>query len=279
MLLTGYTKKREQFIKDRKSGKVSKLKSQIDRKKTLITNMSQMTMEELLREIPTTEFTGDVKGINTDFIMFLLRNGYIDENYFDYMSYFYPGAISQTDRQYLLLIKNQQNPESNLPLNKAGNVIKRIGNEEWKLPAVLNYAMLDYLLESKDEHLENFIRTFYEYKEARPDLAFLSQYRNVQQMRYFYTELYKIFAQHEGWPNVLFAGEDKDSVYNFFVSVDVDAAQEAYIGFLSNDVSFLHRSVESDVVENKIKTLHEVRPDRRDGGLSCFFSFAEVQCV
>ncbi len=249
---------REQFIKDRKSGKVSKLKAQIARRKTLIASMPQMTMEELLKEIPATEFTGDVKGINADFIMFLLRNGYIDESYFDYMSYFYPGAISQTDRKYLLLIKNRRNPELNLPLNKPENVVKRIRNEEWKLPAVLNYAMLDYLLESKDVHLEYFIRAFYEYKEASPDFAFLSQYwnANMQQMRYFYAELYKVFSQHENWPNVLFAGEGKDIVYDFFVSVDVDASQDTYTGFLSNDVSFLHRSVESDVVENKIKALH-----------------------
>ena len=249
---------REQAIRNRKSGKVSNLKDQIARKKTLIASMPQMTMEELLKEIPVAEFTCDVKDINADFIMFLLRNGYIDESYFDYMSYFYPGAISQTDRQYLLLIKNHQNPEPNLPLNKVGNAIKRIRNEEWKLPAVLNYAMLDYLLESKDGHLEYFIRAFYEYKEAHSDFAFLSHYRNadMRQMRYFYAELYKVFSQHENWPNVLFAGEDKDSVYNFFVSVDVDAAQKAYIDFLSNDVSFLHRSVESDIVENKIKALH-----------------------
>ena len=45
-------------------------------------------------------------------------------------------------------------------------------------------------------------------------------------------------------------------MYDFFVSVDVDASQDTYTGFLSNDVSFLHRSVESDVVENKIKALH-----------------------
>lgn len=247
---------REQAIRDRKSGKVSKLKDQIARKKTLIASMPQMTMEELLKEIPVAEFTCDVKDINADFIIFLLRNGYIDENYFDYMSYFYPGAISQTDRQYLLLIKNRRNPELNLPLNKPENVVKRIRNEEWKLPAVLNYAMLDHLLESKDGHLEYFIRAFYEYKAARPNFAFLSQYRNVQQMRYFYAELYKVFSQHENWPNILFAGECKDSVYDFFVSVDVDASQDTYTGFLSSDVSFLHRSVESDIVGNKIKALH-----------------------
>lgn len=248
---------REQFIKDRKSGKVSNLKSQISEKKTLIINMSQMTMEELLKEIPAAEFTDDVKGINTDFIMFLLRNGYIDENYFDYMSYFYPGAISPTEKNYLLLIKNQRPPEPNLPLNKVENVIKRIRNEEWKLPAVLNYAMLDYLLESKDGHLENFIRAFYEYKEKHSDFAFLRQYQNTnkQQMRYFYTELYKIFAQHKNWPNVLFASEGKDSVYDFFVLADVDAPQKAYIDFLSKDVSFLHRTVENDIVETKIRAL------------------------
>lgn len=190
---------REQFIRDRKFGKVSKLKDQIARKKTLIASMPQMTMEELLKEIPVAEFTCDVKGINADFIMFLLRNGYIDESYFDYMSYFYPGAISQTDRKYLLLIKNRRDPELNLPLNKPENAIRRIRNEEWKLPAVLNYAMLDYLLESKDGHLENFIRAFYEYKAIHPDFAFLSQYQNanMQQMRYFYAELYKVFSQHE----------------------------------------------------------------------------------
>lgn len=249
---------REQFIKDRKSKKVSELKNQISEKKTLTANMTQMTVEELLKEIPAAEFTGDVKGINADFIIFLLRNGYIDENYFDYMSYFYPGAISQADRQYLLLLKNQQNPEPSLPLNKAKNVIKRIRNEEWKLPAVLNYALLDYLLESKDEHLGNFIRTFYEYKEAHHGFAFLSQYQNadMQQMRHFYAEVYKVFAQHENWVSILFASEEKSITYSFFVLVDVDALQKAYIDFLSNDVSFLHRSVESDIVESKINALH-----------------------
>lgn len=248
---------REQFIRDRKFGKVTKLRAQVARKKTLVASMPQMTMEELLKEIPAAEFTGDVKGINADFIMFLLRNGYIDENYFDYMSYFYPGAISQTDKNYLLLIKNQHPPKPELALNKAENVIKRIRNEEWKLPAVLNYAILDYLLESKDEHLENFIRAFYVYKEKHSDFAFLSQYQNadMQQMRYFYTELYKVFAQHENWPNVLFASEGKDSVYDFFISVDVDAPQKAYIDFMSKDVSFLHRTVKNDVVESKIKAL------------------------
>lgn len=249
---------REQLIKDRKSKKVFELKKQISEKKAHIINTSQMTMEELLKEIPAMEFTGDVKSINADFIIFLLRNGYIDENYFDYMSYFYPGAISQADKRYLLLIKNQRLPEPELPLNKVENVIKRIRDSEWKLPAVLNYSLLDYLLKSKNEHLDNFIRTFYEYKEKHLDFIFLKQYQNkdMQQMRYFYTELYEVFKQHKDWVNVLFAGEDKNSIYDFFVSVDVDASQEAYIDFLSNDVPFLHRNIENGIVENKIKALH-----------------------
>lgn len=251
---------REQLIKDKKSRKVSELKALISKKKTLIASMTQMSMEELLKEkeISAAEFTGDVKNINADFIIFLLRNGYIDEDYFDYMSYFYPEALSQTDKNYLLLIKNQHPPMPEQVLNKVENVVKRIREAEWKLPAILNYSLFDYLLESSNKHLTDFVKVFYEYKKTHSDFVLLNRYlnREIHQRHYLYTELYGEFKQHKDWAKLLFEGEGKDSIYDFFVSVDVDASEKAYIDFLSNDVSFLHQNEENIVIGDKIKSLH-----------------------
>lgn len=36
---------------------------------------------------------------------FFIRRGYIDEDYYDYISYFYPNTISQNDRLLLIAMK------------------------------------------------------------------------------------------------------------------------------------------------------------------------------
>ncbi|KAA6310519.1 hypothetical protein EZS27_038188, partial [termite gut metagenome] len=53
----------------------------------------------------------------------LLRNGYIDEDYWDYISLFHEGSLSKNDHSFLLNVKSQNKTEFNHRLDKIGNLI------------------------------------------------------------------------------------------------------------------------------------------------------------
>ena len=116
-----------------------------------------MSIAEMIDEFTPDQFVTDVKNIKKDFIIYLLRNSFIDENYFDYISYFYANSLSEDETQYLLLIKNQQNPNFALLVKNSNfsNVIARIKYNEWKLPAVLNYSVLYCILLFDDSHIDD----------------------------------------------------------------------------------------------------------------------------
>ena len=116
---------RETLLKNKKTFKISELHSIIEGKKNLIATITQKSIADLMKEGLVEEFKNVIKNLDKNFIIFLLRNSYIDENYFDYISYFYPGALSSNDRNFLLLLQNYQQPQLDLQLNNIENVLRR----------------------------------------------------------------------------------------------------------------------------------------------------------
>ncbi len=84
----------------------------------------------------------------------LLRNGYIDEDYLDYISIFYEGSISKEDRQFLLNVKSQIALDFDFKLNKVEKLIAKIGLLEFEKEHILNYRLMDYLLKAPAQKLK-----------------------------------------------------------------------------------------------------------------------------
>lgn len=248
---------REMKIKKKTNGRIEILKKRIEEKNTEIATIRQMPIAKLLDKVPVERFVdGDeLKTINKDFIVYLLRNSFIDENYFDYISYFYANYLSKNDKDYLLLIKNQKTPSFGLLLNNIEYLIKRIKEIEWPLPAVLNYSMLSYLLEKDDVHLDNFIRTLWNYKENNSECIFLTEYNNEQKiLSSLYQRIYDIFCVNENWTNVFFENEGSIVLYNFFVYVNFEKTKDETIKYLMKNVSFLYGDdIDEEIVSTKIK--------------------------
>jgi len=87
-----------------------------------------------------------------ELINILLRNGYIDEDYLDYISIFYEGSLSKNDHQFLINVKTQLETDFNYPLQKKENLVKRINEFDFEKEFILNYALVDYLLTSTKYH-------------------------------------------------------------------------------------------------------------------------------
>ncbi|AIY81190.1 hypothetical protein U728_919 [Clostridium botulinum 202F] len=103
----------------------------------------------------------EIKGsIYFPLIKYLIRNGYINENYSDYMTYFYPNSLTYSDKAFLLSIANRQAKEYSYKLINCKLILSRLRLSDFLEEEILNYNLLSYLLKNSNEYkeqLENFI--------------------------------------------------------------------------------------------------------------------------
>ena len=91
------------------------------------------------------------KSLNTEeeeqckMILFLLRNGYIEENYPQYISYFYPGSLTENDNKYLQSITLGLPLGAEYKLDSIEDVIERMVTEYYKSSTALNFDVVDFL--------------------------------------------------------------------------------------------------------------------------------------
>ena len=116
------------------------------------------SMEELLVQLDTK----DRKTFLEDFspaIRYLIENGYIDKNYNDYINYNY--LKNANDRRFLLNIIEGEEPfEFDYELDNPQYVYKKLNVRDFNKITILNYAILDFLLNLKPTPNENLNNIF-----------------------------------------------------------------------------------------------------------------------
>ncbi len=80
-----------------------------------------------------------------------LRRGYIDEDYYDYISYFYPDMITQNDRDLLLAMKQAHKGDYNANIEKVENFAKKVPLYVFDNDAVLNNRLTDFLISQRKD--------------------------------------------------------------------------------------------------------------------------------
>lgn len=87
-----------------------------------------------------------------DLLVFLLRHGYIDEQYENYINYFHPNSITKEEMNFVLGVRNHRSKaEYSYPLKNVARVYDRLQDFEFEQKEVLNYDLVDYVLEKKSE--------------------------------------------------------------------------------------------------------------------------------
>ncbi len=104
-------------------------------------------------------------------IQYLIRNGYIDETYPDYMTFFYANSISRQDKIFLRSITDEKAKEYDYRLQNPKEVIARMRPIDFGAKECWNYDLLDALLERKDSgeyrgYLDKFLGSLREWKPA-----------------------------------------------------------------------------------------------------------------
>lgn len=102
-----------------------------------------------------------------------LRLGYLNEEYYDYISYFYEGMITQNDHDLLLSIKRRIAQSPSTPIDKIENFHKELKPYMFEHKSILNNDLVDYVAQNSIESFERIMKVI-EKKDV--PLSFLAQY-------------------------------------------------------------------------------------------------------
>lgn len=86
-----------------------------------------------------------------DLLKYLIRNGFIDESYNDYMTYFYDNSLCRDDKIFLRSIADKKRKDYTYKLKEPKLVLENLDSSDFEQEEVLNFDLLIYLLVSENK--------------------------------------------------------------------------------------------------------------------------------
>lgn len=122
----------------------------------------------------------------------LILNGFIDEDYFMYISIFYEERLTRKDFQYIQNVKNLKKSEYDYNLTKVSEVVEFLSPRNLESDFIYNRDLTNYLLSSKDHSEEGKILLDAISKCNEQALDFISYFvKNTSYQKEFIQEITK----------------------------------------------------------------------------------------
>lgn len=154
-----------------------------------------------------------------------IRRGYIDEDYYDYISYFYPGMVSLADRDLLLSMKREIKQSYTYHIDKIENFVKELKDYMFESDAILNNDLLDYAARKKGSSL--FLQMKRRIEKEDAPLDFLAQYYQLGKRQK------EVFTEFVNWNNEL----SWQMVSNHTNNDEQQVLREAWLKYADNTTS------------------------------------------
>ena len=142
-----------QFVKEKG---VSSIKNEIEDLKKNVHELSGWSLKKLIEEFGVHNVLSE-KVTENKLLVFMLRRGYIDEKYANYINYFKGTSVTKEDMNYILAVKNMEKLPYNYNLTKVGMVIQRLQPYEFEQKSIFNFILLEYLLSEENEDEKRMI--------------------------------------------------------------------------------------------------------------------------
>lgn len=198
--------KTEQEVNDLKSGKINAIKNKIQELEKEKANTRNFKIAEILQStnevLSFEELNNDLEDkkekLNEDLIRLLVRNGYVAEDYLDYISIFHEGSITRSDHLFLINIKNKNRQEFDYSLNKIQKISSKISPSDFATEYVLNYNLIDFLLTKPSKYKNQIDSIFTALKnESETSIQFIKEFiENSENIEKFI----KMICNH--WVNI-----------------------------------------------------------------------------
>ncbi|MDU4912384.1 hypothetical protein [Clostridium baratii] len=185
--------KRKQAIENKEGNLITELEDEVIRLNEEISTIKSKSLKEIITrnnidsifKITVTNEVGVENNFNDikaseyfDLLKYLIRNGYIDETYSDYMTYFYENSLTRIDKNFLRSITDKKAKDYTYKLKNPKLVVKRLRIVDFEQEEILNFDLLQYLLNSP-EHIE-FLRKFICQLKDTKNYKFIAAYLDAE---------------------------------------------------------------------------------------------------
>jgi hypothetical protein len=189
---------RKAEIEQKNSGRMMAIRNKLKSNQEKIRNTKGTKIKYLLKDKKVSVSPNPTK--QEQLIILLIRNGYIAEDYLNYISYFYPGSITENDHWFLMNVRNETPSDFEYKLDEVGNVIKKISDSEFEKNYVLNYNLVDHLFEFRGNSPKKNIIIKQLSNESEDSVKFMRSYiEKSKHAAIFVKELCKIWTNIWGF--------------------------------------------------------------------------------
>ncbi|HDT8233421.1 TPA: hypothetical protein RD788_002837 [Listeria monocytogenes] len=146
-------------------------------------------------------------------LVFLIKNGYIDESYAEYMTYFYDHSITLTDKLFLRSITDEKPLDWFYDLNNISQIIDRMEVYEFSSKEAWNADLLKYMLEKSDKYNLQLQRLIVSLSEAN-NLEFFKAFfiKNQENGAINETFLEKVFTLWDNFAKNLLSSNNEINI-------------------------------------------------------------------
>lgn len=150
---------RETRIKNNEASNREKI---LEKKQNLLNkqnNLKLNTLKELLTIDISEEFFESKN--HPPLLQFLIREGYIDEHYPDYISFFIDSVINITERDYAQRVINHTNSEFDITLTNVEKILEKyLTPRQFLHTSILNFNLVDFILENSTQFKDHYNNLF-----------------------------------------------------------------------------------------------------------------------
>lgn len=183
---------RLKLIEAKIEGKLEENKKKIELLQRQIQAVELMSIQEIFQKLNIDDYLEEFR--ENSLMRSLLLNGYINENYNDYISVFHEVNLTQNDFDFERKVKSGVVLPYSYELTKTENVIKRLTLKYFTREVILNFDLLDELLKTKYKYKDKFNSLFELLNgDSKNIIKFIFEYldRNKTNVSIFLMELVK----------------------------------------------------------------------------------------
>ncbi len=159
---------REKLIKVKADNLVDEKKKELEHLQEQINRIRFAKIKELSTISTLEEINPIVK--DKKLLIYLLEQGYIDEHYRNYISYFYGESMTSADRDFIMGVNYNREMDIGFTLGKVHEVVKKLSIDDFNKPQIINISLLDFLLGDMETY-EDQIRHIFAQISTNSDFA------------------------------------------------------------------------------------------------------------
>lgn len=159
---------KEEIVRNKQSNKIDQLRNDFEKNNLGLQKIQESTIAALLEKDNEGKLYEPIK--DHRLLIYLLRNGYINEEYQYYISYFYKGSLQNSDLNFILNVKDRKPTAFNHKLSNIEGVVKKMQYRDFERPEILNIDLAQYLLENKEKN-KNYLMPFMEILSTEEETA------------------------------------------------------------------------------------------------------------